>query len=83
MMKDLSLQAVWAEIDAPVYAGLGNHDYRAGINGSGSIWEASLGYGISPALQGVFPGSRSIHPLTPTLIFLERYRKERRNSAPE
>jgi predicted MPP superfamily phosphohydrolase len=33
--EDLSLQAVWREIDAPVYAVLGNHDYRAGINGSG------------------------------------------------
>lgn len=33
--EDLSLQEVWAEIDAPVYAVLGNHDYRAGIKGSG------------------------------------------------
>jgi predicted MPP superfamily phosphohydrolase len=33
---DLSLQEVWAEIDAPVYAVLGNHDYRAGIKGSGA-----------------------------------------------
>ena len=33
--EDISLQAVWQEIDAPVYAVLGNHDYRAGINGSG------------------------------------------------
>jgi predicted MPP superfamily phosphohydrolase len=33
--ENLSLQAVWREIDAPVYAVLGNHDYRAGINGSG------------------------------------------------
>jgi predicted MPP superfamily phosphohydrolase len=33
--EDLSLQAVWAEIDAPVYAVLGNHDYRVGIKGSG------------------------------------------------
>lgn len=31
--ENLSLQAVWKEIDAPVYAILGNHDYRAGING--------------------------------------------------
>jgi uncharacterized protein len=33
--EDLSLQAVWAGIDAPVYAVLGNHDYRVGIKGSG------------------------------------------------
>jgi len=33
--ENLSLQAVWGDIDAPVYAVLGNHDYRAGINGSG------------------------------------------------
>jgi len=29
---DLSLQEVWREIDAPVYAVLGNHDYKAGID---------------------------------------------------
>jgi hypothetical protein len=33
--EDPSLQEVWTEIDAPVYAVLGNHDYRAGIKGSG------------------------------------------------
>jgi len=30
-----SLQEIWSEIDAPVYAVLGNHDYRVGIQGSG------------------------------------------------
>ena len=29
---DLTLQDVWGEIDAPVYAVLGNHDYRVGID---------------------------------------------------
>jgi predicted MPP superfamily phosphohydrolase len=29
---DLSLQEVWRGIDAPVYAVLGNHDYKAGID---------------------------------------------------
>jgi hypothetical protein len=29
--KDLSYQEVWADIDAPVYAILGNHDYMSGI----------------------------------------------------
>lgn len=29
---DLSLQAVWQEIEAPAYAVLGNHDYKAGID---------------------------------------------------
>lgn len=33
--ENLSLQEVWRGIDAPVYAILGNHDYRAGINGGG------------------------------------------------
>jgi len=33
--ENLSLQAVWGDIDAPVYAVLGNHDYHAGINGGG------------------------------------------------
>jgi len=32
---DLSLQEVWREIDAPVYAVLGNHDYLTGIEGGG------------------------------------------------
>jgi len=30
---DLSLQDVWSEIDAPVYAVLGNHDYESGVDG--------------------------------------------------
>ena len=30
---DLSYQNVWAGIDAPVYAVLGNHDYNAGVDG--------------------------------------------------
>ena len=33
--ENLSLQSVWKEIDAPVYAILGNHDYRTGIHGGG------------------------------------------------
>lgn len=33
--ENLSLQDVWRDIDAPVYAVLGNHDYLAGINGGG------------------------------------------------
>ena len=33
--ENLSLQRVWSDIDAPVYAVLGNHDYLAGINGGG------------------------------------------------
>ncbi|NYT07539.1 MAG: metallophosphoesterase [Methanomicrobiales archaeon] len=32
---DPALQDVWQEIDAPVYAVLGNHDYLTGIDGSG------------------------------------------------
>ncbi|QSZ67065.1 metallophosphoesterase [Methanofollis aquaemaris] len=29
---DLSLQQVWREVDAPVYAVLGNHDYKSGVD---------------------------------------------------
>ncbi|MBP2146457.1 putative MPP superfamily phosphohydrolase [Methanofollis sp. W23] len=29
---DLSLQQVWREVDAPVYAVLGNHDYKSGVS---------------------------------------------------
>ncbi len=32
---DMNLQEVWQEIEAPVYAVLGNHDYLVGIEGSG------------------------------------------------
>jgi predicted MPP superfamily phosphohydrolase len=32
---DLSMQDVWKGVEAPVYAVLGNHDYDAGIKGSG------------------------------------------------
>jgi predicted MPP superfamily phosphohydrolase len=32
---DLSMQDVWKGLDAPTYAVLGNHDYDAGIKGSG------------------------------------------------
>ena len=32
--EDLYLQEVWKDIDAPVYAVLGNHDYMSGIDGS-------------------------------------------------
>ena len=33
--ENLSLQSVWSDVDAPVFAVLGNHDYLAGINGGG------------------------------------------------
>ena len=33
--ENLSLQEEWRDIDAPVYAVLGNHDYLAGIDGGG------------------------------------------------
>jgi hypothetical protein len=32
--EDLALQEVWEEIDAPVYAVFGNHDYKSGITGT-------------------------------------------------
>jgi len=38
---NLTLQEVWSEIDAPVYAVLGNHDYKSGIVASG-CWEKTL-----------------------------------------
>jgi uncharacterized protein len=39
--EDLSLNQVWSEIDAPVYAVLGNHDYQSGVVSS-SCWEKTL-----------------------------------------
>jgi predicted MPP superfamily phosphohydrolase len=35
--EDLYLQEVWSELDVPVYAVLGNHDYKCGINSVGWI----------------------------------------------
>lgn len=35
--EDLYLQEVWKEINAPVYAVLGNHDYKAGITATGWV----------------------------------------------
>jgi predicted MPP superfamily phosphohydrolase len=46
---DLSLQDVWKGIDAPVYAVLGNHDYDAGINGSGI--EGSMACALEEVLR--------------------------------
>jgi predicted MPP superfamily phosphohydrolase len=34
---DFHLQQVWSEIEAPVYAILGNHDYKVGIGGTDGI----------------------------------------------
>jgi predicted MPP superfamily phosphohydrolase len=35
--EDLSLQEVWRDLDAPAYAVLGNHDYKAGDSATGAI----------------------------------------------
>jgi uncharacterized protein len=44
--QNLSLQDAWRELDAPAYAVLGNHDYRAGIDGNGlggrMAWTAEI-----------------------------------------
>ena len=55
--ETLSFQEIWKGIDAPVYAVLGNHDYKVGIQGSGAegrmAWVIesilrSQGYNTSP-----------------------------------
>jgi len=38
---NLTLQEMWSELDVPVYAVLGNHDYKSGIVAS-SCWEKTL-----------------------------------------
>ncbi len=45
--ENLSLQEVWSEIDAPVYAVLGNHDYQSGVVASG-CWQKTLNDPKSP-----------------------------------
>jgi hypothetical protein len=47
--EDLSLNQVWSEIDAPVYAVLGNHDYESGIDASG--WLRQVQRDPNPPLQ--------------------------------
>jgi len=62
--EDLSLQAVWADIDAPVYAVLGNHDYRAGINGSGSYGRIAWSMESVLRSRGYYLGPLYSHPDT-------------------
>jgi uncharacterized protein len=57
--ENLSLQNVWSEIDAPVYAVLGNHDYQSGIVAS-SCWEKTL-TDPKPLLQSGDYDTRRVH----------------------
>jgi predicted MPP superfamily phosphohydrolase len=52
---NLTLQEVWSEIDAPVYAVLGNHDYKSGIVAS-SCWEKTLKDPRPPLQSGEYEG---------------------------
>jgi predicted MPP superfamily phosphohydrolase len=52
---NLTLQDVWSEIDAPVYAVLGNHDYKSGIVAS-SCWEKTLKDPKPPLQSGEYDG---------------------------
>jgi uncharacterized protein len=54
---NLSLQEVWSEIDAPVYAVLGNHDYKSGIDAS-SCWEKTIKEPKSPLPPGDYNAFR-------------------------
>ena len=56
---NLSLQEVWSEIDAPVYAVLGNHDYKSGIVAL-SCWEKTL-KDPKPLLQSGDYGELRVH----------------------
>jgi predicted MPP superfamily phosphohydrolase len=56
---NLSLHEVWSEIDAPVYAVLGNHDYKSGIVAS-SCWEKTL-KDPKPLLQSGDYGALMVH----------------------
>ncbi len=54
---NLTLQEVWSEIDAPVYAVLGNHDYKSGIVASG-CWEKTLKDPHPPLKAGEYDAFR-------------------------
>jgi predicted MPP superfamily phosphohydrolase len=56
---NLTLQEVWSELDAPVYAVLGNHDYKSGIVAS-SCWEKTF-KDPKPPLQSGDYGALMVH----------------------
>jgi len=55
--ENLSLQEVWSEIDAPVYAVLGNHDYQSGIVAT-SCWQKTLNDPTPPVQLGDYDALR-------------------------
>jgi uncharacterized protein len=55
--RNLSYQDVWSEIDAPVYAVLGNHDYRSGIDAPG-CWVKMLKDPKPPLQSGGYDAFR-------------------------
>ena len=55
--ENLSLQNVWSEIDAPVYAVLGNHDYQSGVSAT-SCWEKTLWDPKPPVQLSVYESLR-------------------------
>ncbi len=50
--EDLYLQDVWSGIDAPVYAILGNHDYRSGIDGVAWVQKHRAGPSVCLEVDG-------------------------------
>ncbi len=63
--EDPSILEIWGEIDAPVYAVLGNHDYLTGITGSGIRGR------VAWALESIFRSrekdTRLFYPVNPDL----------------
>ena len=45
--ENFALQDVWKDIDAPVYAILGNHDYKAGITAESALQKMNAASGAS------------------------------------
>ncbi|WP_301662413.1 metallophosphoesterase [Methanoculleus frigidifontis] len=44
---NFAIQEIWAGIDAPAYAVLGNHDYRAGVDAIGGIRKTMAARGLT------------------------------------
>ncbi len=55
--ENLTFQRVWSDIDAPVYAVLGNHDYKSGIVAS-DCWEKTLNDPHPPLKAGEYDALR-------------------------
>ncbi len=66
---DLSLQEVWGGLEAPAYAVLGNHDYRAGIDGGGK--EGRMAWAMEILVRARGGDTGRYYGKSPDLVFAD------------